>query len=184
VTKDLTMQLSASTVTALVAILVLINGPSQTDAAPCASAKTFSDVVAVVNLALKQKHTEVCFNPFHVVKPTGITLVLNGPISLICMQKTSNDKCVIEGGGNHLNIAGGGAKVDVLGFTFIGATQSAIRVLATAPNHHSIVHCNFVKYVLQPNVCYLCPSCTSPNNSSLIQQSRVHDKWPRRRYQN
>jgi hypothetical protein len=172
------MQISATTVVALFAVLSLINGPllSADAALLCTTAKTFSDVVAVVNLALKQKHTEVCFNPFHVIKPTGITLVLNGPISLTCMQKSSNDKCVIEGGGNHFNIAGGSAKVEIVGFTFIGATQSAIRVLATAPtNHHSIVDCIFVKYVLHTWGYGIVHVAFTNAFFFLEQQSRVHD---------
>jgi hypothetical protein len=79
------------------------------------------------------------------VKPTGNRLLLNRPISLVCEKQLPSDECVIEGDGHQVRIAGGGADVTITGFTFIGATQCAIRVIESATKPVNLVGCEFIE---------------------------------------
>jgi hypothetical protein len=142
------MHISATAVAALFVRLFLVNDPSQALAAPCETVNTFADFVRIVNLGMTQQRDEICFRPFHLAKPIGSVLVLNRPISLQCEKLQSNDKCTLEGGGNHITIAGGNAKVTIDGFSFTGATQCAVYVRQTSLETHTLSGCEFVKYVL------------------------------------
>lgn len=139
------MHITAITVAALIVRLFLVNGPLQAQAAQCETVNSFADLARIVNLGMTQQRAEICFRPFHLAKPAGSTLVLNRPISLRCEKLQSDDKCTLEGGANHITIAGGNAKVTIEGFTFTGATQSAVRVMQTSRESHSLSGCEFVK---------------------------------------
>jgi hypothetical protein len=138
------MYFPSTTVAAFVAGLLLAT-TTHANAAACETAATFNDVVRLVNAALNANRGEICFHPFHVVKPTAGSLVLNRPISIRCDKQSNNDQCIIEGDGNQIKIAGRNADVTIDGFTFVGATNCAVRVHKTTFKTHTLVDCDFIK---------------------------------------
>ena len=134
--------MNSAILTILIGLPILIQG------VPCQRVDSFIEFSRMVSLAMKQNNSFLCFQPFQVVKQSTKRFVLDGRITLQCEKKLSSDKCQIEGAGNHLTISGKNGQVNIQGFTFYGATESAIRILATSRNAHYISDCNFTRYVL------------------------------------
>jgi hypothetical protein len=130
-------------------LTILIGLPIIIQAVPCQRVNSFNQFNMMVSLAIKQNNFFLCFQPFYVVKQSTKRLVLDGRITLQCEKKLSSDRCQIEGAGNHLTISGKKGQVNIQGFTFSGATESAIRVLSTSRKSHYISDCNFTRYVLK-----------------------------------
>ena len=145
--NKLAMNISRRTLAALILWSFLREVPLQVHAAQCEKIVTFNDLIRIVNFGMSLNRGEICFQPFKVLKDTDKRLLLNRPISLFCHKILKSDECKIEGAGNHVTIAGGNAKVNITGFTFQGATQSALRVLPTSFLSHSLLDCDFIMYV-------------------------------------
>lgn len=139
-----TMHFPSSALNALVLIAVLATFPTA-DAAACKTVTTWNMFVNFVNTAMNEKQSEICFNPFEVSKPTNSRLVLNRPITLRCQKTKTSDKCAIEGAGHQIRIAGGNSQVLMEGFTFVGATNCAVRIVATSAKMHTLVDCDFIE---------------------------------------
>jgi hypothetical protein len=139
------MHISTTAAVALLVQLFFVNEPSQAHAAQCETIKTFDDLIRIVNMGMTLKRNEICFRPFRLIKASASVVVLNRPISLRCDKLLNNEKCIIEGGGSHITIAGGNAKVKLDGFTFTGATQGAVRVTRTSRETHYLTGCEFVR---------------------------------------
>lgn len=115
------------------------------NAATCETVNSWSALVRLVNTAMREKQGSICFRPFRVMKPTGNRMTLNRPIDISCDKTSLSDQCIIEGDGHQVRIAGGNADVTITGFTFIGATECAIRVIETATKPVNLVSCEFIE---------------------------------------
>lgn len=111
----------------------------------CHTVNKWNDLVRLTNAAMNTKKYEVCFKPFNIDKPQSSRLMLNRPIILRCDKSSTEDRCEIKGSGHHVRVAGKNAKVNIIGFTFIGATNSAVRVISTSTQTHTIDRCDFLQ---------------------------------------
>jgi hypothetical protein len=122
----------------------LLLGPTYV-AGACEAIQTWNDLVRLANAAMRERQDELCLKPFHIMKPQDVQLVLNRPISMRCEKQSESDECKIEGAGNHIQIAGGNALAMISGFTFVGATECAIRLFSTSRKTHQLIECAFIE---------------------------------------
>eukprot|EP00547_Thalassionema_nitzschioides_P005544 CAMPEP_0194208226 /NCGR_PEP_ID=MMETSP0156-20130528/6734_1 /TAXON_ID=33649 /ORGANISM="Thalassionema nitzschioides, Strain L26-B" /LENGTH=101 /DNA_ID=CAMNT_0038935149 /DNA_START=374 /DNA_END=675 /DNA_ORIENTATION=- len=93
----------------------------------------------------QKQETELCLEPFSIEKVSASPLVLNRPVRLRCNKRTnSDDKCQVSGVGHFVRIAGRHAQATITGFTFVGATDCAIRVISTSRQTHFLTGCDFI----------------------------------------
>lgn len=129
----------------VVLLWVFIGAAPAVDAAKCETVNSWSELVHLVDTTMQEKQGSICFNPFRVIKPTGNRITLNRPIDILCEKKSPSDQCIIEGDGHQVRIAGRNADVSITGFTFIGATECAVRVVETATKPVNLVGCEFIE---------------------------------------
>jgi len=119
----------------------------------CTPIETYQDFIYKISMAASDESITFC--PFEVQKQEDdLNLVLED--SQVQLRCVFNRECIIKGAGNHVLITGPLSSVTFDGFTFIGATDSAIVIDWSSQNTQTIENCKFTEN-------------TSPSQGGAIQ---------------